>query len=88
MSWWRSAAIARCTHDEPRYTPLRSSPRILQAALAGFTLVEMVVAISITAIIVGILATIIAPHMQAYFAQTRRAMLVDSANTCATPNSQ
>ena len=50
-------------------------------AQAGFTLVELVVVICITAVIAGILAMLIATPMQAYFAQTRRAMLVDSANT-------
>jgi MSHA biogenesis protein MshO len=47
----------------------------------GFTLVELVVVIVISSILVGILAMLIATPMQAYFAQTRRAMLVDSANT-------
>ena len=48
---------------------------------AGFTLIELVVVIAITAIIAGIMVLLIATPMQAYFAQTRRAMLVDSANS-------
>ena len=48
---------------------------------AGFTLIELVVVIAITAIIAGVMVLLIATPMQAYFAQTRRAMLVDSANS-------
>jgi MSHA biogenesis protein MshO len=55
--------------------------RVAARRAAGFTLIELVVVIAITAIIGGIMVMLIATPMQAYFAQTRRAMLVDSANS-------
>lgn len=45
----------------------------------GFTLVELVVAITVSAVIVGFVALFIATPMQAYFAQARRAELVSEA---------
>jgi len=45
----------------------------------GFTLVELVVAITVSAVIIGFIALFIATPMQAYFAQARRAELVSEA---------
>jgi MSHA biogenesis protein MshO len=47
----------------------------------GFTLIELVVAISISGVLVGFMAMFITTPMQAYFAQSRRTMLVNSADT-------
>jgi MSHA biogenesis protein MshO len=47
----------------------------------GFTLIELVVSISISAVLVSFMATFITTPMQAYFAQSRRTTLVASADT-------
>lgn len=53
----------------------RRSPRA-----AGFTLVELVVVIVLTAIVASFMVLFLDAPMQSYFAQTRRSDLVDSAN--------
>ena len=47
----------------------------------GFTLIELVVAISISAILVSFMAMFITTPVQAYLAQSRRASLLDSSDT-------
>jgi MSHA biogenesis protein MshO len=47
----------------------------------GFTLIELVVAISISAVLVSFMAMFITTPVQAYFAQSRRTRLVASADT-------
>src|SRR5882757_2299312 len=47
----------------------------------GFTLIELVVSISISAVLVSFMATFITTPMQAYFAQSRPTTLVASADT-------
>ena len=47
---------------------------------AGFTLVELVVVIVLTAIVASFIVLFLDAPMQSYFAQTRRSDLVDSAN--------
>jgi len=47
---------------------------------AGFTLVELVVAIVVAAIVASFVVLFLDAPIQSYFAQTRRADLVDSAN--------
>ena len=47
----------------------------------GFTLIELVIAISISAILVSFMAMFITTPVQAYFAQSRRATLLDSSDT-------
>lgn len=54
------------------------SPRSPRAA--GFTLVELVVVIVLTAIVASFMVLFLDAPMQSYFAQTRRSDLVDSAN--------
>lgn len=49
-------------------------------ANAGFTLVELVVAITVSVIVVGFMAMFIATPLQAYLAQSRRAELVSEAD--------
>ncbi len=46
----------------------------------GFTLIELVVSIVIASLIAGFIGMFVATPMQAYFAQTRRTDLVDSAD--------
>jgi MSHA biogenesis protein MshO len=53
----------------------RRSPRA-----AGFTLVELVVVIVLTAIVAAFMVLFLDAPVQSYFAQTRRSDLVDSAN--------
>ncbi|HEX5462929.1 MAG TPA: type II secretion system protein [Steroidobacteraceae bacterium] len=50
---------------------------------AGFTLVELVVAIVLAAIVAGFMVLFLDGPVQAYFAQTRRADLADSATRIA-----
>ena len=50
----------------------------------GFTLVELVVAIVLAAIVASFIVLFLDAPVQAYFAQTRRADLEDSANRIAT----
>lgn len=47
----------------------------------GFTLIELVVAITLAAIVVGFAAMFLATPVHAYMAQTRRAALSDAAET-------
>jgi MSHA biogenesis protein MshO len=49
----------------------------------GFTLIELVVALSISAILVSFMAMFITTPVQAYFAQSRRAVLADSADVAS-----
>jgi MSHA biogenesis protein MshO len=66
--------------SSPTYS-LQPAAYSLAARQRGFTLVELVVAISIGAIVVSFAAMFIHAPMQAYAAQTRRAGLVDSADS-------
>ena len=50
---------------------------------AGFTLIELVVAIVLAAIVAGFVVLFLDAPIQSYFAQTRRSDLVDSANRIA-----
>ncbi|HXS21046.1 MAG TPA: prepilin-type N-terminal cleavage/methylation domain-containing protein [Steroidobacteraceae bacterium] len=50
---------------------------------AGFTLVELVVAIVVAALVASLLVLFLDAPVQSYFAQTRRSDLVDSANRIA-----
>lgn len=47
---------------------------------AGFTLIELIVVIVLTAIVASFMVLFLDAPMQSYFAQTRRSDLVDSAN--------
>jgi MSHA biogenesis protein MshO len=51
--------------------------------LSGFTLIELIVAIVLAAIVASFMVLFLEAPMQDYFAQTRRADLVDSANRIA-----
>lgn len=51
--------------------------------LAGFTLVELVVAIALAAIVASFVVLFLDAPVQSYFAQTRRSDLSDSANRIA-----
>lgn len=53
----------------------------MSARQRGFTLIEMVVAMTVAGIVVGFMALFLVAPVQAYFAQERRTELVDSANT-------
>jgi MSHA biogenesis protein MshO len=55
--------------------------RNCRAGTAGFTLVEMVIAISIMGILAAIAGVYLTPAMNAYFATQRRAELTDVADT-------
>lgn len=60
-----------------RPTPCHSAPRRAR----GVTLIEMVIVISITAIIAGAVAVFIARPVEGYADATRRAELTDIADT-------
>ncbi len=47
----------------------------------GFTLIEMVVAITVSAVVVGFMALFLTSPVEAYFSQERRTELADSANS-------
>lgn len=53
----------------------------MNARQGGFTLVEMVVAIAVSAIVVGFMSLFMVSPVQAYLAQERRTELADSANS-------
>jgi MSHA biogenesis protein MshO len=53
----------------------------LKAPHRGFTMVEMVVAITIGGIVIGFMAMFLTAPVTSYFAQTRRAQLVDGAES-------
>jgi MSHA biogenesis protein MshO len=59
-----------------RRTPRSDGPRLRH----GFTLVELVLAITITGVIAAVGATFIVPAVQSYLAQAARAGLVDEAD--------
>lgn len=53
----------------------------MRALQAGFTLIEAVMVITLTAVIFGVVSVFIAPATTAYFATTARAQLSDQADT-------
>jgi MSHA biogenesis protein MshO len=59
----------------------RAKPISRMARFAGFTMIEMVVVIVISGLIAGMLGLFILRPIQGYDAQTRRATLVDQADT-------
>jgi MSHA biogenesis protein MshO len=52
----------------------------MNARQSGYTLIELVVVISLSAIVMGFMAMFLAAPVHAYFAQERRTDLMDSAN--------
>jgi len=52
----------------------------MRARQSGYTLIELVVVISLSAIVMGFMAMFLAAPVHAYFAQERRTDLTDSAN--------
>ena len=72
----RTQRPERCAQRISDAVPMsRRSPRA-----AGFTLVELIVVIVVTAIVASFMVLFLDAPMQSYFAQTRRSDLVDSAN--------
>lgn len=57
--------------------------RVSRPKAAGFTLIELVVAIVVAAIVASFVVLFLEAPVQDYFAQTRRSDLVDSANRIA-----
>ncbi len=53
----------------------------MRAGQAGFTLIEAVMVITLTAVIFGVVSMFIAPATTAYFASSARAQLSDQADT-------
>jgi MSHA biogenesis protein MshO len=60
--------------------PLRLQRVPMRARQRAFTLVELIVAITVSSIVVGFIALFIVTPVNSYFAQTRRAELGDSAD--------
>lgn len=58
-------------------------PRHTPGCARGFTLVEMLVTIVLTAIVAGFIVMFLDTPVESYFAQTRRSTLIDSANRIA-----
>ena len=62
-------------------TPRHRQPAAATARHGGFTLVELVITIAVGSVVVAFMAMFIVMPMNAYSAQTRRATLVDSADS-------
>jgi MSHA biogenesis protein MshO len=60
---------------------MRTGAGGMRAAAGGFTLVELVITIAVGAVVVAFCAMFILTPMEAYTAQTRRAALVDAADS-------
>jgi MSHA biogenesis protein MshO len=79
VSGWR-LAVGRRRRDAALPPASRVRPEVAHGAQRGFTLVELVVAMSLAVIVVGFSTMFIKAPIEMYQGQARRAELVDSAD--------